>query len=395
MPDQLIVALRPWTYSEIGVLWGGLLALIAACLWLQAIHRPRLAYALMSGAGLVVTGRFGYALLTHYASCPGCSFWFDVCPNPSTWAFLYDYLCCCALLGLMAWQESRRFGSRNAWIWAVAAASFPIVVAPLVFHRVSGWESDRTTLPRPRLSWIYAAIGVLAAPFVMPALPFDHFGSLGGEFFWDSTSNAANTYSADAVMLLFGQVFLFTLPRTKGLGWQVAGLFLAFNNLAAYIAVFLFFFDRRTERHLAWGGRAAAAQIAAVFLGNAVAAGFGVTLRYTEFVIKPPLQACREGEATRDAQLPLCASDLADLLPRRERDRSRNLWAAALPAETKEAISLAHRAMVADEATRRDLVSVLATHHGARIPSCEEAGSANYAVVNECPAVVTTGTAPP
>jgi hypothetical protein len=396
MNEQLMVALRPWTYSEIGVLWSGLLSLIAACLVLHGLGRVRLAHGLMSVAGLVVTGRFLFQLATHYSMCPGCSLWFDICPNPSTWAFLYDYFVSSAILAVIAFQELRRFGDDRAWLWALGAVVFPVVMAPLVFLRIHTLEA--TTSPRPRGSiWpLYAVLVVVAAPFIMPALPFDHFGALGGEFFWDSTSNQANTYSGYSVMLLFGQIFLFTLPRTRHVALQVAGLFLAFNCLAAYLALFFVFYDQRYAGAV-WsrgtGWKTGLVHVGALLAGNAIAAGFGVTLRYTEFVIKAPLQVCHEGLVTRDKYLPICATDLETLLPTREAGAGGNGWARRLPDETREAIDLAREAIAADEASRRDLVLVLARHHGARIPSCEEAASANYAVVNECP--VTTGTASP
>lgn len=393
--DQLAIALRPWTYDEIAVLWSGLLLFAAATLVLHGRGHARAAHLTAAAAGAVVTARLWIELATHYATCPGCSFWFDLCPNPASWAFLYDYLVCCVVLGTIAARELGRYGERAA-PWIAAACVSPVVAAPLLFARLHDLEATGTPRPQAPRAWPYAALAVLAAPFVMPALPFDHFGALGAEFFWDSTSNPVNAYVGDSVMLLFAQVFLFTLPRTRSWLWQVAGLFLAFNCLASYIALWFLVYDRAGGRvPVDLGVRRSLAHVAALLTGNLVAAGFGVTLRVTAFVIKAPAQACAEGLATRDRELPACLADLEARLPAREAGAATGGgWAQRLPDETRAAIAVARDAIAAPEAERRQLVTRLARLHGAKTPSCEEAASANYAVVYEC-AAVTTGTTSP
>src|SRR3954468_11496488 len=102
MRERLILALRPWTYSDIGVLWFGLLALMAICVALQARGRTRIAHQLMAAVGALLTGKLALNLAWHYARCHACSVLFDVSPNPSSWAFLYDYICCGVILALFA-----------------------------------------------------------------------------------------------------------------------------------------------------------------------------------------------------------------------------------------------------------------------------------------------------
>lgn len=394
MNERLILALRPWTYSDVGILWGALLGLMAVCVVLQATGRARPAHQLMAAAGALVTGVLGWNLLSHYARCAACPIAFDVSPNPSSWAFLYDYILCAVVLGVFAAQETRRYALAHPVRWTLSMLAAPLVAAPLFFLRLHQLETGGASPARrgPSLRWVYAALVVLSAPFVMPALPFDHFGALGGEFFWDGTSNQVNTYVARAVLLLFGQVFLFTLPRTRGFWWWVASLFLAFNCLAAYIALFLIFYDGRfaeaeTPRREFRPGLALA-QIGAILAGNAIAALFGVTLRYTHFVIKAPEQVCREGEATRARVLPRCLADLEAALPSRQRAAEApgaNALARALPGETRECIALARAAIDGDERAKQESTRLLGRHHGSDLPSCQEAASANYAVLNECP----------
>lgn len=406
MNDRLILALRPWTYSDVGILWAALLGLMITCVVLQATGRARPAHQLMAIAGALVTGTLAWQLASHYAPCDACSVASDVSPNPSSQAFFYDYVMCAVVMGVFAAQESRRYGLARAAPWTLSMFVAPLVAAPLFFLRLHELETGGASPTRPvrSLRWVYAALVVLSAPFIMPALPYDHFGALGGEFYWDGTSNQVNTYVARAVLLLFGQVFLFTLPRTRGFWWWVASLFLAFNCLAAYIALFLVFYDGRfaaaeaPRREFRPG--LALGQIVAILAGNAIAALFGVTLRYTHFVIKAPEQVCREGEVTRARVLPICLADLEAALPARERAASAagaNAWARALPGETRACIALARAAIDGDERARQESTRALGRHHGSDLPSCQEAASANYAVLNECPvltprhAVTTSG----
>ena len=394
MRERLQLALRPWDYSDIAWLWAALLALMALGIALQSVGRARNAHRLMAIAGSLVTGRFAYQLVTHYARCAACSLAFDVSPNAASWAFFYDYLVCCLVLALFAFQEMRRFGQPRPAAWAIAVVAAPLVATPLLFDRLHAIEAadEKPSGSVPSLRFAYAALVVVAAPFVMPALPVDHFGDLGGEFYWDGTSNQANAYVAYAVLLLFGQVFLYTLPRTRGFWMRVASLFLAFNCLAAYIALYLVWHDGRLDgprRRHAFVLRQGVSQIGAVLLGNALAAIFGVTLRFTHFVIKAPETVCHEGEVTRARALPACVVDLEAALPARSeaaRAPGANAWARALADETQASIELARDALASDEARTRALVSELGRHHGSDLRSCQEAASANYAVVCECPA---------
>jgi hypothetical protein len=110
-----------------------------------------------------------------------------------------------------------------------------------------------------------------------------------------------------------------------------------------------------------------------------------VTLRYTEVIIKPPGQVCREGLATRDRTLPSCLTDLEGALPVREAAaREGGALAQALPEETRACADLARRALASAEGPRRELTRQLGQHHGSDLVSCQEAASANYAVLNEC-----------
>lgn len=394
MNDRLILALRPWTYSDVGVMFAVLLGLMFLGVVLQGRGRARTAHRVMAAAGALVTGTLVWHLASHYARCAACSPLFDLCPNPSSWAFLWDYIMCAVVLGVFAFQESRRYGLAHPGRWALAVLAAPLVGTPLFFARLHDLEEGGAapTTGVPSLRWVYAALVVLSAPFVMPALPLDHFGALGGEFYWDGTSNQINTYVAYSVLLLFGQVFLFTLPRTRGVAWRVASLFLAFNCLAAYIALFFVFHDQRfrnggVARHR-FAPRQELAIIGAIALGNVVAMLFGVTLRYTHFVVKSPEQVCREGEVTTGRALRTCVADLEAALPARERAASvagANAYALALPGETRACLALARGALSGDERARRELTRRLAVHHGSDLPSCQEAASANYAVLNECP----------
>jgi hypothetical protein len=395
MRERLELALRPWDYSDIAWLWGALLALMALTIALSSYGRARLAHLVMAAAGAAVTLRFAFQLATHYARCAACSLVFDVSPNAASWAFFYDYLMCAVVLALFAFQESRRFGRARPALRALTVLIAPLVAAPLIFADVHAAEEAgaKPSAEVPRLRWVYAALTVLSAPFVMPALPRDHFGDLGGEFYWDGTSNQANSYVAYAVLLLFGQVFLYALPRTRGFWMRVASLFLAFNCLAAYIALFFVFHDDRlappARRH-AFAPRMAGSHIGAVLLGNFLAALFGVTLRFTHFVIKAPETVCHEGEVTRARELPRCLADLEAALPERERAAAApgaGSLARALPEETRRCIALAKEALAADEGRAREIVARLGRHHGSDLPSCQEAASANYAVLNECPIV--------
>jgi hypothetical protein len=389
--DRLVLALRPWTYSEIGALWSGLLGLMIVCVLLQAFGHARRGHQLMAAAGAVITGRFLFHLVTHYLRCAACSVVFDVSPNASSWSVFYDYAVCCLVLGVFAWREANRFAIARPAAWTAAIAVVPLVAGPLFFAQLHERETSGATPTdtTPRYRKLYFALVVVAAPFVMPALPRDHFGDLGGEFFWDGTSTQANTYMMDAVLLMFGQIFLFTLPRTRGLLWQTAGLFLAFNCLAAYLALFLAYYELRFVQaprfQFALGG--SPTQIGAILAGNLIAAGFGVTLRYTTFVIKSPERVCQEGQATREQALPRCLTDLEAALPVREAAAhldGANALALALPEETRACVELAKRALAATEGGRRDLTQQLGQHHGSDLVSCQEAASANYAVLNEC-----------
>lgn len=395
MNERLVLALRPWTYSDVGILWGALLGLMGLCVVLQAAGRARTAHRLMAAAGALVTGVLGWHLVAHYARCAACSLAFDASPNPSSQAFLYDYVMCAVVLGVFAAQEARRYALAHPVRWTVAMLAAPLVAAPLFFLRLHELETGGAEPSRPvrSLRRVYAALVVLSAPFVMPALPYDHFGALGGEFYWDGTSNQVNTYVARAVLLLFGQVFLFTLPRTRGFWWWVASLFLAFNCLAAYIALFLVFYDGRFAAPAEAPRREfrpglALAQVGAILAGNAIAALFGVTLRYTHFVIKAPERVCREGEVTRARAVRTCLDELAASLPARQLAAAApgaNAYARALPGETRACIALARAAVDGDERARQESTLALGRHHGSDLPSCQEAASANYAVLNECP----------
>lgn len=399
MGDRLTLALRPWTYSEIGVLWAALLGLMALCIALQSYGRARLAHGLMAAAGAGLTGRLAWHLASHYARCAACGVAFDLVPNASSWAFFYDYLCVVAILAMFAWQESRRFALPAPARTVAAMVVAPLVTGPLFFAKLHDLEAQEAPPAASPPSWRrpYVAMAVLAAPFVMPALPFDHFGALGGEFFWDGTSNRLNSYIGLSVLLLFGQVFLFTLPRTRGFAWQVASLFLAFNNLAAYLALFAARFDSRHEVSparppLRFASRGAGAMIAAVLAGNAVAALFGVALRYTHFIIKAPETVCAEGRVTRARALPLCVTALEGVSAAREaraRAPGANALDRALPGETAVALSYARQAVIAlGEGDTREagvLTRRLGEQHGSDLPVCQEAASANYAVLNECP----------
>src|SRR5262249_6453314 len=158
-------------------------------------------------AGAAVTGQFAFHLVTHYARCAACSLPFDLCPNAASFAFLYDYVACCVVLAVFTFQEMRRFAPPRAAAWTLFVAVAPLVAPPLVVSWLPEVEADeKAPGAAPSLRWVYAALVVLSAPFVMPALPLDHFGDLGGEFYWDGTSNQANTYVAYAVLLLFGQI---------------------------------------------------------------------------------------------------------------------------------------------------------------------------------------------
>ncbi len=397
MNDRLILALRPWTYSDVGVMFAVLLGLMFLSVVLQGRGRARTAHRVMAAAGALVTAQLGWHLVSHYARCDACPVAFDVCPNPSSWAFLYDYLACQVVLSLFAFQESRRYGLAHPVRWALAVFAAPLVGTPLFFARLHDLEEGGATPTAsvPSLRWAFAALVVLSAPFVMPALPFDHFGALGGEFYWDGTSNALNTYVAYSVLLLFGQVFVFTLPRTRGVAWQVASLFLAFNCLAAYIALFFVFYDQRftadtsTPRHR-FAPRGEIGIIGAIVLGNLAAMIFGVTLRYTHFVVKSPEQVCHEGLVTTRRALAACVTDLEAALPARQQAAvasGANSYARALPGETQACLTLARGAIAGDERERRELTRRLAIHHGSDLPSCQEAASANYAVLNECPII--------
>jgi hypothetical protein len=401
MRERLVLALRPWTYSDIGVLWFGLLALMAICIALQARGRMRSAHLAMAGVGLVLTGKLAVNLAWHYGRCTACSASFDVSPNASSWAFLYDYICCAIILAIFAVRESGRFAlpRRARARWAAGMLVAPTVAAPLFFAELHALESAEKAPESSSRSWrpLYLVLVVVSAPFVMPALPVDHFGDLGGEFFWDGTSNQINSYVGLSVLLLFGQIFLFTLPRTRGFWLEVGGLFLAFNCLAAYFALWAASYDRRftTEDRTRWHAfalRGAGGMIGAVLLGNAVAALFGVTLRTTHFVIKSPETVCAEGLATRTRSLPVCLGDLERAASARDAKASlpgANEFSRKLPEETGACIDLARSAMDAagagDEKQARELTRRLGTHHGSGIPSCQEAASANYAVLNECP----------
>lgn len=400
MSDRLTLALRPWTYSEIGVLWAALLVLMTVCIALQSRGRARAAHGLMAAAGAALTGRLAWHLLGHYARCAVCPVAYDLVPNASSWAFFYDYLCCCALLAMFAWQESRRFGLAAPHRTVAAMLAVPLVAGPLFFARLHEIEDRGAPMPSPTPSWRvpFLVMAIVSAPFVMPALPLDHFGALGGEFFWDGTSNRLNSYVGLSVLLLFGQVFLFTLPRTRGFAWKVASLFLAFNCLAAYFAVFAARFDGRHAADVRDRGtfrfapRGAGAMIAAVFAGNAVAALFGVALRYSHFVIKAPETVCAEGRVTRARALPVCIRALEAATPAREalaRAPGANALARDLPAETALALSYARQALASLEQgdARRAgvLTRRLGEQHGSDLPSCQEASSANFAVLNECP----------
>jgi hypothetical protein len=393
MRERLELALRPWDYSEIAWLWAALLALMAASIALQAYGSARRAHQLLAAAGAVVTGIFGWHLVSHYARCAACSLVFDISPNAASWAFFYDYAACCVVLAIFAFQELCRFGEDRPILWSFGVLAAPLVASPLLFARLHDLEAAgaEPAARVPSLRWVYAALVVLSAPFVMPALPVDHFGDLGGEFFWDGTSNQANTYVAYTVLLLFGQVFLYTLPRTKGFWPRVGSLFLAFNCLAAYIALYFVFYDGRfagPRRRMPFVPRQVFSQVGAVILGNAIAALFGVTLRFTHFVIKAPETVCHEGEVTRARALPACVADLEAALPSRFEAASApgaNAWARALPEETRASIALGKEALAADEVRARDLVKKLGLHHGADLRSCQEAASANYAVLCECP----------
>jgi hypothetical protein len=97
---------------------------------------------------------------------------------------------------------------------------------------------------------------------------------------------------------------------------------------------------------------------------------------------------CREGELTRARVLPRCLADLEAALPARQHAaeaEGANAWARALPAETRECIALARAAIEGDERARQESTRRLGRHHGSDLPSCQEAASANYAVLNECP----------
>lgn len=394
MNERFVNAIRPWTYSDVGVMFAVLLGLMFLGIALQSRGKARAAHQIMAAAGALVTGTLGWHLASHYARCAACSPLFDLCPNPSSWAFLWDYITCAVTLAVFAFQESRRYGLARPAAWALAVLAAPLVATPLFFVRLHELEEGgaKPVASVPSLRWVYAAMVVLSAPFVMPALPFDHFGALGGEFYWDGTSNQINTYVGYSVLLLFGQGFLFTLPRTRGLGWRVASLFLAFNCLAAYLALFLYFYDQRFAEpespRMRFAPREAGGHVAAILLGNLAAMLFGVTLRYTHFVIKSPEQVCREGEVTTARALQACVSDLEGVLPARERAAAApgaNAYARALPGETRACLSLAREALAGDEAVRREATRRLASHHGSDLPSCQEAASANYAVLNECP----------
>jgi hypothetical protein len=392
MRERWQLALRPWDYSDIAWLWAALLALMIVAIVLSSLGRAARAHQLMAAAGAAVTSLFAFQLVTHYARCAACSLFFDVSPNAASWAFFYDYLVCAVILGCFAFQEMRRFAEPRPAAWALAVMVAPLVATPLLFARLHAIEAagKAPAANVPSLRWVYAALVVIAAPFVMPALPVDHFGDLGGEFYWDGTSNQANSYVAYAVLLLFGQVFLYTLPRTKGFWWRVGSLFLAFNCLAAYLALYLVWHDGRlaggARRHGFAPGQAFS-QIGAVLLGNALAAIFGVTLRFTHFVIKAPETVCREGEITRARALPVCLDDLTAALPAREQAAAApgaGALARALPEETRAIIALAKEAIGGDEGRRRELVKRLGRHHGSDLRSCQEAASANYAVMCEC-----------
>jgi hypothetical protein len=171
---------------------------------------------------------------------------------------------------------------------------------------------------------------------------------------------------------------------------RVGSLFLAFNCLAAYIALYFVWHDGRlasAPRKHGFALGQSMSQIGAVLLGNALAALFGVTLRFTHFVIKAPETVCHEGEVTRARALPACLADLEGALPDREKAAAApgaNAWARALPDETRACIALAREAIAGDEAKKRDLVKRLGLHHGSDLRSCQEAASANYAVICEC-----------
>jgi hypothetical protein len=364
MRERLQLALRPWDYSDIAWLWAALLALMIVAIVLSSVGRAVRAHQLMAAAGAAVTSLFAFQLVTHYARCAACSLFFDMSPNAASWAFFYDYLVCGVILACFAFQEMRRFAEKRPALWALAVLVVPLVATPLLFARLHAIEAAEKapTAAVPSLRWVYAALVVIAAPFVMPALPVDHFGDLGGEFYWDGTSNQANSYVAYAVLLSFGQVFLYTLPRTKGFWWRVGSLFLAFNCLAAYLALYLVWHDGRlagAARRLGFAPGQAFSQIGAVLLGNALAAIFGVTLRFTHFVIKAPETVCREGEITRARALPACLADLTAALPAREQAAAApgaGALARALPEETRAVMALAKEALAGDEAQRRELV---------------------------------------
>lgn len=387
MREWFIAALTPWTSSELGYVAVGLLGLMGACLALHARGHVRAAHGVMAMVGAVLTGKLVFDLVSHYARCRVCSVAFDVSPNAASWAFLDDYLACAALLALFAVKEGGRFAlsTRARALWAAGMLVAPTVAAPLFFSELHAREQRGdagTPVPARSWRWVYLAFLILSPPFVWPSLRVDHFGALGGELYVDATTNQLNAYVARAILLLYWPVFLFTLPRTRGFWLKVAGLWLGFTWVAAYLALWASFYDgrftkpERTRRHAftpggAWG------MAAATLLANAIAFVFVAGLRSTPGLIKAPATVCAEGLATRSRELPVCVDDLTRAATMHDSE------------ETRACLELARSAIAAadagDEKLARELTRRLGGHHGSDLRSCQTASSANIAVLNECP----------